>query len=408
MDIRPIPAFYCCYLLRSTVRPSSLYVGSTPHPARRLAQHNGMVKGGAVRTSRLALRPWEMTCIVAGFPSKIAALQFEWAWQNAHLTRHIPANERISFPTTRTKTSSRTGNIIKRPGRPRTSMIDKLSNLHLLLRVPYFRRWPLELRFFNPQAYQVWQNWCQRVDTQIDSGVKVLLDPSQPAEDIEEISSAQRPSKRRKVDLVGKGGVEGVDHTYARFHDVLEKAQFIFDDSDEHTCDVCRKTVRPKQDLLITCPHGHCMSVSHVTCLSERFLREDPSTDLVPKAGPCPSCDRSINWADAMCVTSLRARDKKDIQKLLSKKRRSEAATAVEILESESENYEEDEDDGLGTLTIEDVAHEDPDEDDDGDAASVTSPQSYSSTRPGRSGLDFEAKLPQRLEIVIEDSDDNS
>lgn len=74
---KPIPALYVVYVLRSTVRHASLYIGSTPNPPRRLKQHNGEAKGGAARTSRDKLRPWEMVAVVSGFPSSVAALKFE-------------------------------------------------------------------------------------------------------------------------------------------------------------------------------------------------------------------------------------------------------------------------------------------------------------------------------------------
>jgi structure-specific endonuclease subunit SLX1 len=75
--VRPIPALYAVYVLRSTVRHASIYIGSTPHPPRRLNQHNGVARGGAVRTAKDSLRPWEMIIVVTGFPSSIAALKFE-------------------------------------------------------------------------------------------------------------------------------------------------------------------------------------------------------------------------------------------------------------------------------------------------------------------------------------------
>lgn len=74
---KPIPALYTVYVLRSTVRHASIYIGSTPNPPRRLKQHNGDVKGGAARTSKAKLRPWEMIVLVSGFPSLVAALKFE-------------------------------------------------------------------------------------------------------------------------------------------------------------------------------------------------------------------------------------------------------------------------------------------------------------------------------------------
>lgn len=412
MDIKPIPAFYCCYLLRSTVRHSSLYIGSSPDPARRLAQHNGRVQGGAVRTSRASLRPWEMACIVAGFPSNIAALQFEWAWHNSHLTRHITPTERISFATTRLKTT-KSGKTSKRPGRPRTSQIDKLSNLHLLLRVPYFSRWPLHVRFFNKDVYRAWLTWCGRVDTQIRSGINVIFDPVQSetasAQDEEEFTSAQPVRKKRKADLIGKGGVEGVDPTYARLRDVLQKTRLLLDENHDFKCSTCTTGLNPNQDMFILCPNDACHNVNHVTCLADRALAGADSNTMVPQEVSCPSCRASHSWLELMQQVTVKTRGVKEMAKLLKKKGKGQAATAAEILETE----DEDDDDEMDNEAIDthDVIDEDvvrSDDDHDDDRGSVASMDSDFSQASNLGPSPSKAKSGSRLEIVIEDSEDES
>ena len=54
------------------------YAGVSPDPDKRLRKHNGEIPGGAKYTTSKG-SGWKHICLVKGFPTKIEALQFEWA-----------------------------------------------------------------------------------------------------------------------------------------------------------------------------------------------------------------------------------------------------------------------------------------------------------------------------------------
>ena len=55
------------------------YIGATTFPKKRLRQHNGELKGGAIRTHNKG--PWRFHAVISGFRTWKEALQFEWAFK---------------------------------------------------------------------------------------------------------------------------------------------------------------------------------------------------------------------------------------------------------------------------------------------------------------------------------------
>jgi structure-specific endonuclease subunit SLX1 len=82
---------FFCYLLKSLNEKylNHTYIGFTDDPLKRIKQHNGILKGGAKKTSKK--RPWAIVLVIANFPNKILALKFEWAWQNPFVSSFISA-----------------------------------------------------------------------------------------------------------------------------------------------------------------------------------------------------------------------------------------------------------------------------------------------------------------------------
>ncbi|KAG0057020.1 Slx4p interacting protein [Gryganskiella cystojenkinii] len=173
-DRDPIVAFYCCYLLASTVPRyrTHAYVGSTPDPVKRLRQHNGDLKqGGAKKTSKK--RPWAMVLLVHGFPTKLAALQFEWAWQHPERSRQF--NRAALPPAVVNPNVSGSASLLALQAVKRSipTVKDKLDTVYTMMRRPCWERWPLAVHIIDPSLVDTWkelERTYQPAETGVDDG----------------------------------------------------------------------------------------------------------------------------------------------------------------------------------------------------------------------------------------------
>ena len=242
-----------CYLLKSLdpSHPYKTYIGFTTNPERRLRQHNGILKhGGALRTKR-AGRPWEFVVVIGGFTDKICALQFEWAWQHPHKSRHVKkALSTLDAHHSKEKCISAI-TLFRRRG-----AIAKLNILRLLLtKCSCFQHFAYTIYFFDQQWKTVFMDFCQQNGSVLSSSIDYQ---------ITSISTFQNDAQNKQSNnLPNQSFVEKMTNKQSK-------------------CQICDETYT---EIPIIC--SNCFSPYHVRCLANFILENTnaSTTSIIPKEG---------------------------------------------------------------------------------------------------------------------------
>ncbi|SCV74406.1 BQ2448_6838 [Microbotryum intermedium] len=379
-----IPPFYACYLLRSLAQPNRTYIGSTPNPKRRLKQHNGLVKGGAFKTKRA--RPWTMSLLVHGFPSKLQALQFEWAWQNPHISRHLHAppttvavpsidvvdgeggDENEGQKKKRKKRVNASTTAPSAPQFPKTALSNRgLTKVQVLMWMLTSRPWnafDLGVVCFEPLS----KAWWQRAK---GLGAVIRTEAGMKKFELNEREEEKSPWGAERGDFLERvklmewfEGVHGerkgggkfksddgsmIDSHWAKWIDRIGSAS-------KNDCAICHQPVNVEDHLeflmctsdTATCTTNEpksCSALYHLPCLAHQFThsrKQEYSTlnrpeaeklPLLPTKGTCPSCHSELHWSELVRGSYRRLEEvqgKREKVKRAEMRRRKKEEAAVE------------------------------------------------------------------------------
>lgn len=259
-----------------------------------------------------------------------------------------------------------------RPRRPPHEITSILSNLHLLLRVPSFARWPLNLQIFDREVFSKWNQCCAGPEIPpLRRSLEVLTDfpPASPLEAENEKKEAEaRQSqaiatilkegfveqeeeeddedvaqntalveKEEEDDMMGAPdpgwGIHALPLDYAPLGSYVEKAQDITNFEREGECVVCHQHLEHDKGLYAICSNRGCDGVGHLDCWGRHLLHQEGKSDdeekVLPIDGHCPKCRGVVKWVDMMKELTLRTRGQKEVILLSKRRKKKKAASAA-------------------------------------------------------------------------------
>ena len=133
--------------------------------------------------------------------------------------------------------------------------------------------------------------------------------------------SKQAKSKQNR-EVLGKGGVEGLDVGYTELKDHIEKSISCLAEQEAFKCAICAQELGPKSATALFCNQGTCRTVSHLTCLAARFVEDEGANAAVtPVSGKCPGCREELLWIDLVKELTLRLRGEVKVVQMTRKPR---------------------------------------------------------------------------------------
>lgn len=206
--------------------------------------------------------------------------------------------------------------------KPPMSLEARLKNLHHLLGVDSFRRWPLHLRFFAPDVFKQWERHTAKMKERLRDSVTVTVTPAEiprlAPEIWAEVGSHYIPDIIRNIPVA-----------YEDCKSYVEKSIKTLQDESNRSCGVCKKSAHSSSTMVVVCPVETCKTISHLSCLSKRFLFEDDEAEgaLIPMEGSCPGCRTNLKWATLMKELSLRTYGEEEIAAMFKPKRKKKSDT---------------------------------------------------------------------------------